>query len=259
MGVFTRIVSVFLIPVVGLLPLYGQTPEPVSTAASENLQIQVLDREAPELAAGSRTLKGYTLLVTDGTGHPVSGAAVVFRLPDALPSGTFADGSHSVVLYTGNDGRVHTPPIQWLTAAGPVSIRVTANKDTAHAAIELNQNLTGASASQTAPSVSVSTPQQKGVHTPGEIASPAQDPITPNPRQSAATMPDQEPQVSVSGPPAGEKIHSGSKKKWILLAIVAAAGAGAAGIAMKGKSSSSSNSSPGLSIGTPTISVGQPQ
>src|SRR5579875_2628239 len=246
MGVFTRIVSVFLIPVVGLLPLYGQTPEPVSTAASENLQIQVLDREAPELAAGSRTLKGYTLLVTDGTGHPVSG-------------GMFADGSHSVVLYTGNDGRVHTPPIQWLTAAGPVSIRITANKDTAHAAIELNQNLTGASASQTAPSVSVSTPQQKGVHAPGEIASPAQDSITPHPRQSAATMPDQEPQVSISGPPAGEKIHSGSKKKWILLAIVAAAGAGAAGIAMKGKSSSSSNSSPGLSIGTPTISVGQPQ
>jgi hypothetical protein len=259
MSVFTRIISVFLVPVVGLLPLYvyGQSSEPVSASQSGYLQIKVLEREAPALAAGSRELKGYTLLITDFAGHPVSGAAVVFRLPDSPPTGTLADGSHSVVLYTDNDGRVHTPPIQWGATPGTVSIRVTANKDLAHAAIELDQNLTAASPSQAAPVVSISTLQQKKTLVPGKIASATPDPITPNPTQAAVTVPDQEPQVSISGPPAGEKIHSGSKKKWVVLAIVAAAGAGAAGFAMKGKSSSSSTSTPGLSIGTPTISVGQ--
>lgn len=235
----------------------------------------MIGRDALTLPAGSRSQKGYTVEVTDGSGKPVSDAAVACRLPEAAPTGTFSDGSHSAVVFTGPDGRADISGIRWGSAAGTVAMRVTANKGIAHAGMLVEQMLASA-ATLAAPTAMAAAPARiaaravpevtvihRGRPVPGSLARPEA------PREEAATMArpaigevaatEQIPQVSITKAPANANIAHSSKKKWIILAILAGAAAGAAGFAAKGKSSSPSTSSgTQMSIGTPTISVGHP-
>jgi hypothetical protein len=255
MKVATRFFSVLLTPLIAVLPLAAQTPPAVAPAPAQTarLRIKVVDRDAATALPSSRTRKGYTVEVTDASGKPVSGAAVVCRLPDADPTGTFGKGSHSAVLFTGANGLAHFSGIQWGGEAGTVVLRVTANKGSAHAGMLIEQTLAPISAVSAKPNLS---PEPKR-------------PLRPRlevPREEAATVrpqplpPIAQPEVSVTKPPAGVKIRHNSKKKWIILALVVGAAAGAVGFATRGKSSSSSNPAPAqISIGSPTISVGQPQ
>lgn len=262
MRVASQFVSVLLTPLIAVLPLAAQT-SPDTTAPTGALQIAVVGRDALVLAPGSRAQKGYTVQVTDSNGKPVAGAAVVCRLPDAAPTGTFGDGTHSTVLFTGPDGRAHISGIRWGAASGTVVFRVTAASGTAHAGTLVEQKL----ATEAATTVGrIDNPRRVG--NPPKIPPvmiihrdvPRQEAATiARPRASETSASDQIPQVSVTSPPPNAKIGHSSKKKWIIIAILAGAAAGAAGFAARGKSSSSSGpSTPSLSIGTPTISVGHP-
>ncbi|HEX7362188.1 MAG TPA: hypothetical protein VF283_16990 [Bryobacteraceae bacterium] len=254
MRVATRFFSVLLTPLIAVLPLAAQTPLAVAPVPSQTapLRIKVVDRDAATVPPGSRARKGYMVEVTDASGKPVSGAAVVCRLPDAAPTGTFAKASHSSVLFTGGNGLAHFSGIQWGGEEGTVVLRVTANKRGAHAGILIEQTLARAAAPVATPAVSI---------TPNPARKP-QRPLLPPRGVSFAphALPAiAQPEVSVTKPPAGVKSRHSNKKKWLILALVAGAAAGAVGFAARGKSSSNSSSAPvQMSIGSPTISVGQP-
>lgn len=267
MKLFSQSLSIILASLLaaGQLPAQG----------SASLQLHLLESDGSSAVAGSATAKGFTVQVADEAGNGVADAAVVFRLPEAASTGTFADGTHAAVAYTDQSGRAHVSGIQWGSTAGTVGIKITATKGTAHAGILVEEMLTAgitpvavvaAPVPVVAAPISVPTAKTEerpeppapkpnvSVRQPGTLD--ASDGL-PAPKAAASAG---APSVSVTNDLKGQKIHSGSSKtKWIILAAVIAAGAGA-GIAMAGKSKSgsSSSSSSGVTIGGPTVSVGTP-
>jgi hypothetical protein len=194
----------------------------------------------------SRSVKGFVVEVTDATGATVPEAAVAFRLAESGPTGTFADGSHAAVAYTDAAGRARMPGILWGNSAGAAELRITAAKGSAHAGLLLQQALTSTGVPLVQPgTLKTSAPSPAIVVT---ARSGASTPVTP------AAAPKVEPAVTITNASPGHAPHS--NKKWLIIALVAVgAGAGAA-FAFKGKGSPSTPSTPGLSIGSPTISVG---
>jgi hypothetical protein len=83
--------------------------------------------------------------------------------------------------------------------------------------------------------------------------------INGNTSLSKSVAPSSEPSVSITGGVSDRSFGRG-KLKWIILtAVIAGAGAGAAMAAMgKTTSSGSTTSTAGVSIGTPSLSIGQP-
>ena len=88
-----------------------------------------------------RPAKGFTVEVTNGQGTPVAGAAVAFRLPDTEPTGTFTDGSHSVVVYTDALGEPAPLVSNGARATGVAEMRVTAAKGALHAGLLVSTSL----------------------------------------------------------------------------------------------------------------------
>ncbi len=313
--------SVLLAATLTLPPLTAQTSLPSSdTAAARALQVRLQSSDAGALPVNSTSSNGYTLQVLDAAGAPVAGAAVALRLPDDGPSGTFSDGSKSLVAYTDGKGQVRFQQIHWNGSPGTAVVRVTVVKGAVHAGALIQQSLIAKSdgtalASAKAPSAStpgrtevasakmpaVTIPGNSGTPAQGTVVAPFDAPITPATQTSPAIPPPATQSVAaeatprVPGTPAmpatsvthtgatsaalqppaqsasnaapsvsvtdtsstgGTAAHSGISKKWILLAVVAAgAGVGAA-IAMSGHGSSSTPAAAGLTIGTPTLSVG---
>ncbi len=245
-----RFVSALLAPILVATQLPAQTSAVSEAPSAQDLQLRVT-----EAASSARAPKGLVLSVTAANGSPVADAAVVVRLPDTEPTGTFRDGTHAMVLYTDQSGHVNVTGIQWSPGTGVVAIRATATKGTSHAGILIQEELTPAS-SKLAPAQLAPAP---GTLPDAVVPLPKPPPLTAadagaiaRPLQSQA-----EPSVSVTSAAPGESRHS-SKTKWIILAAIAAA-AGGAGVAMMGKKSGSSAvAAPGLSIGAGTVSVGQP-
>jgi len=246
--------SIFLASVLATAPIQAQ--------AAADIQLRVVDSDGAAVTAGSSGTKGFTVQVTDGTGLAVQDAAVVLRLPETGSTGVFSDGTRAAVAYTDSSGLAHLPAIQWNSAPGVAGVKITASKGTSHAGIMVQETLSAASspvAVQPAlpPPPAISTPPAPIEHVPapqpGVVSKPEGLPSV-TPAVSVTS-----PSVSVVNGPTHENIHSGGKTKWIVLAVVAAgAGAGFA-FASKGKSSSSSSTaSPGVSIGNPTVSFGQP-
>lgn len=268
-----RVTSLLLTILLLFGPASAQTSIAPSSASfdagmSEGLQLRVVGGKSPAGATGSRALEAFLIEVTGSNGAAVPDAAVAFRLPDADPTGRFADGTHAAVAYTDQMGRAKIEGIHWNAAPGTVAIRIAATKGTLHAGLLIEQTLVAqgigalahpvlqtsmAALPLTTTSLPISAPidmQPRAiVIAPGQPAS-ATPPVAPR------TPPqDREPAVSVTSASPGESKHS-SKTKWIILAAVAAAGAGA-GIAMMGKKSSAAPpSGSGISIGPPTVNVG---
>ncbi len=262
--------SFFLIPLLVTLPLNAQVPggPGASTSAMpEALQIRVIDANTGSIAINSKASKGLTVEVTDSEGAPVSEAAVALRLPDAGPTGAFADGSHAAVAYTDRAGRAQIASVKWGDTPGVVAMRLTTVKGTAHAGILVEQILTAVSSVAPSPAVvsANNTPTNTTQKAPMPFAqlataAPVSTQSDPAPKHSlspAAPPLKPEPAVSVTnaGPPDAQH-HS--HKKWIVIAAIAA-GAGA-GLAFAGKGKSSAPAAPAssLSIGSPTVSVGHP-
>jgi hypothetical protein len=276
MTLISRVISLLLTLILILGPLSAQTsaipPAPLSdTASSQALRLRIVEGESTEVQAGSQAVQGFLIEVTGSNGVAVPDAAVTFRLPDAEPTGRFADGTHAAVAYTDQTGRAKINGIRWNAAPGTVPIRVTATKGTVHAGILVQQTL--APVGMAALAYPVSQTPTSSVLPPTTTPLPPAPPfdaqllakaITPGqPATEAPAMEarpglqNPEPAVSVTSASPGESKHS-SKTKWIILAAVAAA-AGGAGVAMMGKKSSASNpTAPGISIGPPNVSVGHP-
>jgi hypothetical protein len=222
--------------------------------------------------------------VTDASGLPVADVAVAIRLPEDGATGFFAEGIRSAVAYTDASGIAKFGQLNWGSIPGTVAIRVTAAKGELHAGALIEQTIVAQSASGSqaqSPAARISPfPSDTGdsnaatpatassaaaAHTdtsspaPGtptsvaSVHSGAGGDTTPHTTETATST---EPTVSIVNT-AGSKGGSGSNKKWIILAAVAvAAGVGAA-VAIAGKGGAASPpASPGLSIGTPSISVG---
>ena len=257
--------SFILIPLLVTLPLSAQLPEssnaPGTSPAPEALQIRVLDANPVSTSVNSQAGAGIAVEITDSDGAPVSEAAVVVRLPDAGPTGAFADGSHAAVAYTDHSGRAQIASLKWGDTPGVVAMRITAVKGTAHAGILLERVLTAGSAVAASAPVAISPapnpPLPVAKLAPAAPVSTQQASVPVHPLTSATTPLKPEPTVSITNTAAATS-KSHSHKKWLVIAAIAAgAGAGLA-FAGKGKSSTPASSTPSLTIGSPTVSVGHP-
>jgi hypothetical protein len=200
------------------------------------LQIKVVDGEGTVHPPGARIAHPLTVEITDETGRPVPGAAVSFQLPPEGPSGLFSNGLRTDLVLTDGSGRASIHSVQLNRTAGQFRIRITAVKEQARAGAVSTQYIGGTqvAAGKTAPADSAKAP-----------------PPTP-PQQTAK---------SGEITPTTTKMASGShKKRWIILAAVVAVGAGVAflGVSRAKSSGSSTVSSSVASIGTPTITIGNP-
>ena len=150
------------------------------------------------------------------------------RLPEDGPSGLFANGMKTDIALTGVDGRVAIRGVQWARVAGPVQIRITANKGEARAGILSTQYVT-------------------------------------EPAGSAQRRAVQEP-AHGTRPPA--RVEPPSRSKWILLtALIGGAAAGGVAAAARGGRTapgappaavSAAVTLPSATIGVPSIAVGKP-
>ena len=120
------------------------------------LLIRILEGEGAVYPIGSRATRGVTVQVTDETGKPVDSAAVVFRLPEDGPTGTFSSGTRTEVVTTGPDGRANVWGMQWNRLPGPLEVRITAAKGQARAGTVSGMYLSNALVS--------SEPRQSKVH-----------------------------------------------------------------------------------------------
>lgn len=197
------------------------------------LQIKVVEGEGQVHSAGTRITRPLTVEVADESGRPVAGAAVSFQLPPEGPSGLFPNGLRTDLILTDALGRASIHAIQLNRTGGPFRIRITAVKEQARAGavstlyIADSRNGAAASAAQAGPPARPASTTQTGAQS-GEIT------------------------------PTTVKMGSGSHKKWIVLAALAAGG----GVAFLGVSRASSSkstvSSSVVSMGTPTITIGHP-
>jgi hypothetical protein len=276
-----RFLCLLLTQLIALQPIWAQTTSagPSEPDRQATLQLHVVDDPGPAVRY-SASGKGYTVRVTDSTGALIAEAAVAFRLPEQ--TGHFPDGTRALVVYTDARGRASFPAIYW-ESAGSVELRLTAAKGTSHAGLLIQQKMepelgavSTAPIEATAPpvvkpapppepEVLVKTPQ------PGTVSKPLADivpmvvsrtsvPMTSNPTSAsgAAQGSSREPTVSITNSPTGAGSSRDLHKKWLVLAAVGAGLGLGAVLALKGHSAggSTTTTSSGVSIGTPTISVG---
>ena len=214
------------------------------------LQIKVLDGEGAVHPAGAHIVHPLTVEVTDETGRPVAGAAVSFQLPPDGPSGLFSNGLRTDLVLTDASGRASIHSVQLNRTGGQFRIRITAVKEQARAGAISTQYIGGnrgrasAAAAQPGAAVAPGTPAQ---------TTPKSGEITPT-TTAQTTM------KSGEITPTTTKMGSGGHKKWLILAAIVAAGAGVAfvGVSRASASSKSTVSSSVVSIGTPTITIGNP-
>ena len=191
----------------------------LSTSQIAILHIRVVDGEGAIDAAGSHNARPLTVEVTDETGRPVEGASVSFHLPEDGPSGTFGNGLRTDVTVTDSRGRANLHTMQLNRTPGRFAIRIVASKENARAGMVSFQYIA-------------------------------------EPKNGAAPA-----SSSRSGP---SLVHG--RLKWVVVAALAG-GAAAAGALLAGKSGSAATSAPasttpstsaGVTIGSPTLSVGKP-
>jgi len=90
------ILSIVLVP---LLTVWPVTAQPAADSV-ETLQMHAVAGDGSANPNGSQSNQSFTIRVTDQNGAPVADAAVLLRLPDSGPTGTFGDGTHAAVGYS---------------------------------------------------------------------------------------------------------------------------------------------------------------
>ncbi len=271
----TPLIPFVLVPLLMGEPVWAQVPVlPASDEAGggSNLQLRVISADDSRLPVNSRSVKGFTVQVTNANGAGVPEAAVVFRLPDSGPSGVFQDGSHSAVAYTDKTGAARADGIRWSETPGVAAIRITASKGEDHAGVLVEQTLVSPGAGPVAtaaaePARSAPLPPapailESSVSVAAPMPSTPSISVTPLGRKSALSdsfRAEAEPSLSIVSSP-GERLSSGGKRKWIILGLAIAAGAGA-GLVFANRSSKSSSTATvasSISFGSPSVSVGHP-
>lgn len=272
MNFFFQFVIAILSPLLVTAPMRAEIAQS-DTPATLQIHLVLIDRDKDTTLVGSRSEKGFTVQVADASGAPVEESAVVFRLPDEGASGVFADGARSAIVYTSADGRAKVSGITWSDVPGPVAVKITATKGAARAGFLLSETLTTPAATQapvsasSAPAASAPAAKEpKGIiEAPAAAGVPAPEQPGKRKEVSAASnapaiqAPATSPAVSIVNTDTHEKVYGHSHKKWIILGAAIAVGAGAAlAMSSKGKSTTTATSTPGLSVGSPSISVGKP-
>jgi len=231
----------------------------MAMAQVANLQIKVLEGEGGVHPAGAHVTRPLTVEVTDESGRPVAGAAVSFQLPPTGPGGLFLNGLRTDLVLTDANGRATLHGVQLNRTEGGFRIRITAVKEQARAGAVSMQYIGGDKNG---------APATLAPAAPAPAASAPAPPAAPAPAVTATVRPAQPAPAVTATSRSGEitpttaKMSSGSHKKWLVVAAVVVAG----GVAFLGvsrassKSSSSSSTVPSstVSIGTPTITIGQP-
>ncbi len=269
----------------------------LGVAQDSVLHIKLVAGDGATYALGAHA-KPLTVEVTDSTGRPVAGARVSFQVPEEGPGGQFPNGLRTDIAITDSNGRATGHGLQLNRTAGSFAIRITAAKEQARAGTIAREIIGNADAQLgSADRKAQSTPPAAKQSEPAP-APPPQRPSTPPPaitmpgttatspvKLAAAQPPPPAAQTvrTIVEPPQGVPTIIVTQKsaksvaeigadgahrshKWLWVALVAAGGAGAAFAASslsRGHSATSAAtaaglSSPAISIGTPTITIGQP-
>jgi hypothetical protein len=108
-------------------------------AVTPRINILIIDGEAPVKFAG-RPASEIVIEVEDENHRPITGAVVVFMLPDGGPGGTFLDGSRSATATTDAQGRAPLPHVQPNRVAGKFQIRLNASYQGRQATARISQS-----------------------------------------------------------------------------------------------------------------------
>ena len=265
----------------------------LALAQDSVLHIKIVAGDGAQHAAGAHA-KPLTVEVTDATGRPVAGARVSFQVPEEGPAGVFANGLRTDIAITDSNGRATGHALQLNRVAGSFAIRITAAKEQQRAGTIARQSIGGADTATesadrkpTAPAVKESTPApapQPPTTPPPSITVPGTTAI--GPVKVAAQQAPQTPVKTAAEPPHGvptivvtEKSSKSitevgadsphrSHKKLIWIGLLAAGGAGAffaektmqtsAGHGETTGAATAAGLSSGVTIGTPTITIGKP-
>jgi hypothetical protein len=288
-----RFLSLLLSSLVALNPIWAQTGSAVPAASANTdlpLHVQLVDDPGPAQPHATSS-KGFVIQVTNSNGSPVSGAAVALRLPDEGATGRFSNGLRAWVAYSDNAGIARFPVIQWEETSGDSQLKVTAAKGTSHAALMIAQRVSAldtasvsvvsvpmppATAAVQKPALPPLPPEIVTTPQPGSVFQPLADVPPPmNTVSTGASVSKDKPHTLVPNPPPPVKEASSEptvtitntgaggseshKKMWIIVGIAAGAGAAALGAIMLGHGAGAAaggSSSSGVTLGTPTITVG---
>ena len=270
MSIICRHIAALLSALLVLGPaLEAQLPAASPDQSIQELHLRVVEGGGTEYRTGSLSDKSVVVAVTDGKGSPVPGVAVLFRLPGEGATGAFTDGTRVTIAYSDMQGLATISNIQWGSTPGPVVLRITATKDTAHAGVLVPEMLTANGGGSKHAKRAAEIPQPMAKPAQLKAMPVAQEPVpeparlqpSVEPAEATAPRPAELPSVSVVTDPK-ESVHSGSKK-WIWIALIGA-GAAAGAFVAAGRSHSSpgagsgSGSSTPVTIGGPTVSIGRP-
>jgi hypothetical protein len=224
----------------------------VAVAQIASLQIRVLEGEGAAHPAGAHISRPLTVQVTDDTGQPVAGAAVSFQLPPEGPSGLFSNGLRTDLAITDTAGRATIQSIQLNRTVGQFPIRITAVKQLTrdlgeglHAVIEARGRIVA---------FLYTNDNRLTPVAPAEAA-----PISTRSLEAVPAGPSAERSAEIT--PTTAKMEPRSSKKWIVLAAILSACAGAAVAVVVSRESGSKSSTASISVvsvGAPTITIGNP-
>jgi hypothetical protein len=268
----------------------------LAVAQDSVLHIKVVTGDGAQHSAGAHG-KPLTVEVTDATGRPVAGARVSFQVPEEGPGGLFANGLRTDIAITDSNGRATEHGLQLNRTAGSFAIRITAAKEQQRAGTIARQSIGSAGTPTESADRKTSVPaSQEPAATPAPVTQrPAAQPPTitvPGATatgpvkvaaqqappaltvKTAAELPHGVPTIIVTQKSSKSITEVGadsphkSHKKWVWIGLLAAGGAGAffaeksigAG-ASHGDTTgaaTAAGSSSGVTIGTPTITIGKP-
>ena len=95
--------------------------------AKSNLSIEIIEGQNAINNITRHTAYEPVIAVHGAGGRPVGGANVIFTLPAVGPSGTFTDGSKTLMLQTDTSGRATARGLRPNNQVGQFDIRVTAS------------------------------------------------------------------------------------------------------------------------------------
>lgn len=267
----------------------------LAIAQDSVLHIKVVTGDGAQHPAGAHG-KPLTVEVTDATGHPVSGARVSFQVPEEGPGGLFASGLRTDIAITDSNGRATEHGLQLNRTPGSFAIRITAAKEQQRAGTIARQSIGSADtptesadrkasvpaskepAAAPAPATQRPAAQPPTITVPGTTATGpvkvAAQQAPPPIVKTAVEPPHGVPTIIVTqkssksitevGADSSHKSH----KKWVWIGLLAAGGAGAffaeksigagAGHGETTGAATAAGLSSGVTIGTPTITIGKP-
>jgi hypothetical protein len=116
-----------------------------AAADQKTLQVNIVDGEGAFNDIRRGQARVPVVEVRDEDNRVVSNARVVFQLPDMGASGTFADGSRTLIVNTDAQGRASGTGLRPNKTEGPFVITVTASNDGAvgHGEVRQSNTLAG--------------------------------------------------------------------------------------------------------------------